>query len=303
MRVRFFASVSFIVVSLSLAAEPHCPGRVTGLPMRVIQRSMIVVPLRINQSGPYDFLVDTGAQISTVDPSLASELRLKVRGTTGFAGAGTYGRYEFAYLDELQAGGRSVAELLVVIQDLGELKAADPRVRGILADNFLEHFDLLIDNRQRILCLDDSNVLARATQGERISLSEPYGSGDDLPFTRPMIIAVRVSGFREKPLLLRLDSGSNAPMLHAANPKMRLMINNKTPTLRRVVEGAEQLFAVLPRQDVEVGQYRFHEISFVVPMNSLGNGPSPREDGALPTIAFQRVFISPSAHYVVFVPW
>lgn len=92
-------------------------------------------------------------------------------------------------------------------------------------------------------------------------------------------------------------------MLHTTNPKMRLMINNKTPTLKRVVEGAEQVFAVLPRQDVEVGQYRFPQVSFVVPMNSLGKGPDPREDGALPTIAFQQVFISPSARYVVFVPW
>jgi hypothetical protein len=303
MKVRFFVFVAFVVASLSLLAEPHCPGKVTGLPLRIIQRSLIVVPIWINQSGPYDFLVDTGAQISTVAPSLASELHLKILGTTGVAGAATYGRHEFAYLDKLQASGKSVAELLVVIQDLGEIKTADPAVRGILGDNFLEHFDLLIDNGQRLLCLDDSDILARVIKGERIAFSEPYGAGNDLPYTRPIIIPVRVDGFRETPLLLGLDSGSNVPMLHSADSTMRMMMNSKSPILRRLLDGAEQRFAVLPREDVEVGRYRFPQISFVVPMNSVGNGPSPREDGALPTIAFQRVFISPSARYVVLVPW
>ena len=299
----FFACVSFAAISLTLLAEPRCPGKVASLPTRIVQGSQIIVPLRVNQNGPYDFLVDTGAQITTVDSSLASELQLSVRGTTGVGGAATYGRYDFAYLGELQAGTKSVSDLLVVIENLSQLKAADPRIRGILGDNFLEHFDLLIDNRQRLLCLDDSNTLALFAKGERVPLMEPYGPATDLPFTGPMIVTASLSGFKKTPLLLRLDSGSNAAMLHAANPQMRTMLNSRTPTLRRVVEGIEQVFAVLPGQDLEVGKHRFHEISFAVPMNTVGNGRLPREDGVLPTIAFQRVFISPAARYAVLEPW
>ena len=51
-----------------LHAEPHCPGNVTSVPLRLVQRSQIVVPVMINRSGPYDFMVDTGAQVTTVDP-------------------------------------------------------------------------------------------------------------------------------------------------------------------------------------------------------------------------------------------
>jgi hypothetical protein len=40
-----------------------------------------------------------------------------------------------------------------------------------------------------------------------------------------------------------------------------------------------------------------------VPMNSIGAGPSPREDGLLPTMAFQHVFISRSGGYVTLEPW
>jgi Aspartyl protease len=301
---RIFASVSFATIFLTpLMAAPHCPGKVASLSMRIIQGSMIVVPLQINGSGPYDFLVDTGAQISTVDLSLASELRLKVRGTTGISGAGTYGRHDFAYLDQLQTGSKSVSDVLISIQDLAQLRAADPRIRGILGDNFLEHFDLLIDNRQHILCLDDSNALALAAQGEHVALIEPYGPANDLPFTRPIVVTAKVSGLVETPVLLRLDSGSNAAMLHVASPQMRAKIDRTTPTLKREVEGVEQVFALLPGQNLEIGKHHFHEVPFAVPMNSVGTGPSPREDGVLPTIAFQRIFISSAAGYAAFEPW
>lgn len=299
----FFACVSFATLSLTVLAEPHCPGKVASLPVRIVQGSQIIVPLWVNQNGPYDFLVDTGAQITTVDSSLASELQLSVQGTTGVGGAATHGRYDFAYLGQLRAGEKSVPDLLVVIENLSQLKAADPRIRGILGDNFLEHFDLLIDNRKHILCLDDSNTLALFAKGERVPLMEPYGPENDLPFTGPMIVAASMSSFQKAPLLLRLDSGSNAAMLHIANPQMRMMLNSRTPTLRRLMEGTEQVFAVLPGQDLEVGKHRFHEISFVVPMNAVGNGQRPREDGVLPTIAFQRVFISPAARYAALEPW
>jgi hypothetical protein len=67
---RLTASVSFAAIFLTpLMAAPHCPAKVAGLPMRIVQGSMIIVPLQIDGCGPYDFLVDTGAQTSTVDAS------------------------------------------------------------------------------------------------------------------------------------------------------------------------------------------------------------------------------------------
>ena len=132
----FFACVSSAAISLTLLAQPRLCGKGGRSAHTYVQGSQIIVPLRVNQNGPYDFLVDTGAQITIVDSSLASELQLSVRGTTGVGGAATYGRYDFAYLGELQAGTKSVSDLLVVIENLSQLKAADPRIRGILGDNF-----------------------------------------------------------------------------------------------------------------------------------------------------------------------
>jgi hypothetical protein len=93
----------------------------------------------------------------------------------------------------LQSGAYSVTDSIAFIRDIAQLKAADSRIRGILGENFLEHFDLLIDYRQHVLCLDNSKILARAVKGEHVALAEPYGSANDLPFTQPIIVFAHLS--------------------------------------------------------------------------------------------------------------
>jgi hypothetical protein len=43
-----------------------------------VQRSQIIVQAKINGSGPYDFLVDTSAEITTIDPSLEAISPMKL---------------------------------------------------------------------------------------------------------------------------------------------------------------------------------------------------------------------------------
>ena len=287
----------------ALRAAPHCPGNVASLNLRVVRSSLIVVPVLVNHSGPFDFIVDTGAQVSTVDISLAADLRLREEGKTGVSGAATQLRSAYAYLDQLQVGTHSIPNTLAVIQDLVQLKSADPRIRGILGSNFLQHFDMLIDNRGHILCLDDSDTLARAVKGEHVPFAQPHGSQQDLPFTQPLIVAARLSAGDASPVLLRLDSGSNAPLLYAVDGRVARRSKGDLSILKRVANGAEQSFAILPTQDIRIGTHSIRQVSFVMPMNSIGVGATPREDGLLPTMAFQRVFISPVAGYAALDPW
>jgi hypothetical protein len=302
--VNRFVAASLATLALSaLHAEPRCPGNLASLTLRRIQDDLIVVRVLINRTGPYDFLVDTGSQITTLDPVLASDLHLRIEGTTGVSGVATQSRSTVVFLDLIEAGSHSVPQSLAVIQDISEFKAADPRIRGILGENFLSHFDMLIDNRQQLLCLDESRALAQAIKGEHIPLEQPHGPRDDLPFTRPIIVSVRLTTADVAPMLLRLDSGSNAVVLYAAAPRLLRASVNRAPMLKRVVNGVEQAFAVLPAQDILVGVCPVRGVSFIIPMNEVGSGPSPREDGLLPTSAFERVFISYSKNYAALDPW
>ena len=147
-------------------------------------------------------------------------------------------------------------------------------------------------------------ALASTIKGEQIALAEPRGSNQDLPFTRPVIVPARLSAGSATPVLLRLDSGSNSPLLYATDALVRSKSRSQASILQRVANGAKQSFAVLPPQDIQIGTHSVRQVSFIIPMNSLGAaGPTPREDGLLPTVAFQRVFITCSGGYVALEPW
>src|SRR5271156_1560125 len=67
----------------ALLAKSHCPAGIASVTPRFVQRALIVIPVRINQKGPFDFMVDTGSQITVVAPSLAAELGLKPSSSSG----------------------------------------------------------------------------------------------------------------------------------------------------------------------------------------------------------------------------
>jgi len=118
-----------------------------------------------------------------------------------------------------------------------------------------------------------------------------------------MIVAARLSAGDARPVLLRLDSGSNAPLLYTADAVVRSKSEEKGLILERVANGAKQSFSVLPPRDIQIGTHTVRQVSFVMPMNSVGNGPTQREDGLLPTMAFRRVFITCSGGYVTLESW
>lgn len=211
-------SIPKLLTSVAVAAftatglhgKKRCPGNVPSVSLHQVQGAVNVASVVVNGAGPFDFLVDTGAQTTTVDEQLASQLRLPVGGTAGVSGAATYGRRAYTQLARVEIGGHLVNDVLAVIESLAELHGADPRIRGIVGENFLTHFDLLIDNEHWALCLDDTGAMPAAMKGARVPLAQPYGTDHDLAFMRPLVIQARLDGIPD-PVLFRLDSGSNAP--------------------------------------------------------------------------------------------
>jgi len=300
---KWLASIALAATILPvLHAEPHCPGNAASLRFRLVQRSQIIVPVTINRTGPYDFLVDTGAQVITVDPAMAAELHLKIEGTTGFVGVGFHTRPSFAHLDTLEAGSQALANPLVVIQNIEHLQAADPRIRGILGGNFLEHFDVLIDYAHTILCLDNAKVMQPQIKGKHIALVTPPHPEGGVLHTEPLIISVHLSGIPGRPLLQLLDSGTNVPLLYDSGKDMAGGFSVSTPIRDRGPDGAERVFAVLPPQDMQIGTLTTHQISFVTPA-ARKDIPKVEVDGLLPTAIFRCVYISYADRFVVLEPW
>jgi hypothetical protein len=287
----------------ALPAEPHCPGNVHSLRFRLVHRSQIIAPVMINHNGPYDFLVDTGTKLTVVDPSLAAELHLNNVGKAEFGGVGFHTRAPLAQLDLLQVGSQSVANHLVVVQDLKHLEGAELYIRGIVGGSFLEHFEVLIDNAHTILCLDNARAMRPEVKGQPIALvTPPQEVGGELS-TRPLILPVHLSAFGTQQLLLRLDSGTNVSFLYHLGGYSDPRVFERAHLRGRTADGGDRAFAILPPQELKVGTLICHNIPFITLADTKREVPKAESDGLLATGLFRRVYISYADQFVVLEPW
>ena len=123
----------------------------------------VVVPVKINGQGPFRFIVDTGANHSTISPQLARQLRLEtgtgslitLDGITGTA------QVSFVSIDRLQAGDLTIQDTTLPVVAASVMAGAD----GILGAAGMAEKSLLIDfqrNRVAIASHVDSTARTRA---------------------------------------------------------------------------------------------------------------------------------------------
>jgi Aspartyl protease len=300
--IQLLICVSVATLNLpALARERHCPGNVASVTPRFVAHTFIVIPVKVNHQGPFDFMVDTGSQVTVVDPFLGAELSLKPRATVGLISAAGHADASISVLESLEAGFQTVEYPLAIVHDLGQVKAADSRIRGVLGEDFLAHFDMFIDYEHKMLCLDASGRMGAQVGGERISLVGPQDPGDGLPFALRLVLAVHISGVVARPLLLQLDSGSDSPILYQTRGKSRLALLDQATPRTGALSVAQRAFADMPPRELRIGTRTVRQISFATPVSAAYDMPTRDEDGLLPTLLFPRVFIC-AGHYVVLDP-
>jgi predicted aspartyl protease len=303
---RYFESL--VAFSLALAtlpaleAEPRCPGNSASVTPRFVQRALIVIPVKINHAGPFDFMVDTGSQLTVVDPSLASELNLNSQGRVGIISIADYAQVSATLLDSLEVGSNVVEKSPAMVQDLREIQAADHRIRGVLGESFLSHFDLLIDYEHKSLCLDETSAMRNSVRGERISFVPPQHPEDELPFMPRPVVSAHVFGTGTRPILLLVDSGCVDPILLPGSEQPAIQTLIRDATLQGNATVAQRAFAIVPPVNMQIGKRILTQITFVTPVRVAKNLPQQHADGLFPTVLFQRVFMSGTGHFVVFDP-
>src|SRR5258707_3192041 len=191
---KWFASLVLAATIVpALPAEPHCPGNVASVPLYLTNRHQRIVGVSVNHSGPYNFLLDTGNQITMVDHSLAAELHLNTLGSAVVEGVGFHAAASVAQLDVLEVGSHAVANQKVVVFDIQNPHSVDLHFRGVLGEDFLSQFDMLIDNAHNLLCLDDSARMRADVKGPHIALLEPTRLANGTPALMSLIIVARLS--------------------------------------------------------------------------------------------------------------
>jgi hypothetical protein len=202
-------------------------------------------------------------------------------------------------VDLLEAGTHAVANQTVFVYNLQNLHNANLNIRGILGEDFLKHFDLLIDNVHGLLCLDETAAMRRSMKGPHIPLVvlAELEQGSALPALP--IISVRLSD-ATRSVRLMLDSGANGAVLF--NSSEYLAPPRRGHLLGTGVDGRQMIFGALPPQDMKIGSVRLADVSFCCLDGNQMDARAKGFDGILTFGLFRRVFIAHSGHFAVLEP-
>jgi hypothetical protein len=279
---------------LSLVAVPsivaaQVPQTDNTVKFRLRNGYLIVVQAMINGTGPFDFLLDTGTTRTVIDPDLAQQLQAPLIGKVSLTGVLHIRQDKLVSLQDVRLGDASLSSLAAAVDKLERQKILAPGIRGILGEDFLSGFDILIDYRQHWLRFGDA-----PPAGERCRF-ETIGQYHGSPTTNRLLITaefLEVSGSR---MQLQLDTGakltelfpvpSDAPASHRWDGSMATSSGADGTTIYSNVT-IKIGKTVIPQMDVVQSR---HAVAFDAA-------------GLLPAAIFHRIYISHSGGFVVLNP-
>ena len=117
---------------------------------------LILLPVRVNDQGPFDFIFDTGAGTSLLSPDLAKKVEAKVLGSKEGQTAGGNVSVSLAKVHSFAVGETKLEDVDVGVVDLDAIgKTVGAKIDGDLGYNFLKEFRVTIDYRQGEILFDD----------------------------------------------------------------------------------------------------------------------------------------------------
>jgi len=227
------ASGPAIQVNLALPAPPAGESADAQLTTGADFSRRVTAPVRINGQGPFDFVVDTGANRTVIATELAQMLGLPDAGMAtvhGVAGAGTASTVRIARLEADTIAMRDVRAPALARDQLG----AD----GLLGVDMLQNRRVLMDFVERRLTItgdrsanaDLSSFDLRMSQtGTHRDLGLPIIVPARYRFGQLIIIGADVSGH---PVTAFVDSGSQSTV---GNNALRRMVSEVAPAAPKAV--------------------------------------------------------------------
>jgi predicted aspartyl protease len=252
--------------------------------LRSVHGTLMVISVTANGNGPFDFLLDTGAENSIVDPVLATRLSLPTLKQIQQVTLTGSQMIPVSVLSTLEIGSARVSPLPVLIQNLAALRKIDSRVVGILGQDFLSHFNYMVDYQARTLQFDEAGTILS------------HLSGDPIPFEggrkRMKITAhsyARMAG--QAKLALVLDSGATSMVLLGTASRQ---VEPHSPgaamkTEFQTTSSGQSEVSVGEVHTLQIGSQQFHDVP-------AAQSPRPSaelaEDGLVPMSIFRSIYVN-----------
>jgi hypothetical protein len=222
---------TFAATTVTQAQAKPVGKSVTTVPFELVTRH-IVVPVRINNSRPLSFVLDTGDRVGIVDIDVAKELGLKLRGQVNIGGAGG-GTLPGSIVDEATwtlPGLEGFSQPIKLAIPLGRLKARFGHdFDGIIGAEFIKQFVIEIDYPGGVIRLHDKNQFSYNGSGESVPVQ--------LDHQGYPIIDAEVTPSSGEPIkgkfLLDIGAGS-ALALHAPFVSEHQLLNSELKTIKAI---------------------------------------------------------------------
>lgn len=135
----------------------HQASTVDVVAIETDRHDRMTVPVRVIEQGPFDFLIDTGAQNTVISKSLAARLALQPTARARLIGVAGTEMVDTVQLEQIDLGSRSYYSLLAPLLD-GANIGAD----GILGLDSLQGQRVLMDFKNKLMAIDDARSLGGA---------------------------------------------------------------------------------------------------------------------------------------------
>ncbi len=278
-----FLSICILFLSVAVNAQQFSINeKVKQVKLRFqLVREMVVIPLFINQRGPFNFVLDTGVGLMIItDPTLVDSININNRRTLKMYGTGNdvvFEAYATSSLDVLvgqSLKSQDVSAAILKDDHFGLSNYAGMHIHGLLGYEFFANLAVKVN------FMDSTLTIARP--------------GKIKPLKRGIILPISVEGrkpyFTTKALLadgsstdkkLLIDLGAGHPLsiensqLHQGNPQ-KVMAANLGVGLTGPVNG------YLSRIDeLDIGKYKFANVITSFPDSNVHVNFVVRRDGSL----------------------
>jgi len=290
LKARMFSALTFAVAVMLLMTGSAAAE--TSVSFRLVHRFAIIVPVMINDSGPYDFLLDTGTNTSMISKELADRHSLRIVDQAvlhSIAGTQIVPR---GFLGQVKLGNRPIHDVEMLAANISGAQALDSRIVGILGLNFLQQINYTIDYDTRRIVFDDE-LDKTQKRGQHHAIENVDGI---------FVVKASTSPDREN-LRMVLDSGSENVVLFAATPQYIFGYGGQDQMSWSTVftnAGSQKLFTGR-LQLLRVGDVELTDVTAMITTTDRSSNDKVI-DGLLPTRLFHRVYFNHTKGYVIFDP-
>jgi Aspartyl protease len=256
-------------VPCNAKAQPSVDG---SLKITILGGRPVVDGVYLNGQGPFRFLIDTGAQTNQVEAPIVRKLEIKPTFRVEVATATGNILVPGGRVAEVTLGPATASNQEFLFSDLEAIHTFSSSIKGVLGQEFLSHFDYLLDFSSR-------RILFGAVEPEG-----GHRTQMDLIEGCPAVETDRGRFI--------LDSGTETAILFGGS----------SPVSEGQLLTASGAVSASAIQSLRLRIAGHQYVSPTVSVPRVSPQVSPQIVGLLPVRIFQRVYVSNSGRYLVIDP-